>query len=51
LQIMEEASSKDEQTNIEMLSVPAPAAVEISKNIQTRMPKNMVSDLGWFDGD
>jgi len=34
-----------------MLSAPAPAAVGVSKNVQARMPKNIVPDLGWFDGD
>ena len=27
------------------------AAPEISKNIQAGVPKNMVPDPGWFDGD
>jgi len=34
-----------------MSSVPAPAAVGVSKNVQARMLKNMVPDPGWFDGD
>jgi len=34
-----------------MSSAPAPAAVATSKNIQVGVPKNMVLDLGWFDGD
>ena len=52
LQITEEASDEYEQTTTEEMSVvPAPAAVENSKNIQTRLPKNMVPDPGWFDGD
>ena len=29
----------------------APVAVEVSENIQTGLPKNMVSDPEWFDGD
>jgi len=29
----------------------APASVEISKNIQAGMLKNMVLNLGWFDSD
>jgi len=29
----------------------APAPAEISKNIQAEMPKNIVPDLGWFNGD
>jgi len=32
-----------------MSEVPAPVA--ISKNVQAEMPKNMVPDPGWFDGD
>jgi len=46
LQITEEASSKYKQMNTEMLAAPVPAAVEISKNIQAGMPKNMVLDPG-----
>ena len=46
---MEEVLSDYKQTDTEMSVVPAPAA--ISKNIQARMPKNMVLDLGWFDSD
>ena len=34
-----------------MSAAPAPAAVEISENIQARMPKNMVPDPGWFDSE
>jgi len=37
--------------DIEMLSAPAPAAVEISENVQAEMLKNMVPDPGWFDSD
>ena len=33
-----------------MSTAPAPA-VTVNKNGQTGMPKNMVPDLGWFDGD
>jgi len=51
LQITEEASSKYEQTDTEMSTAPAPAAVGISKNVQAGMPKNMVPDPGWFDSD
>jgi len=29
----------------------APAPVEISENIQAGIPKNMVPDPGWFDGN
>ena len=38
-----------EQTDTEILVAPA-AAVAI-KNVQAGMPKNMVPDPGWFDGD
>jgi len=52
LQIMEEPSNKYEQTTTKEMSVaPAPVAVANSKNVQTGMPKNMVLDPGWFDGD
>ena len=34
-----------------MSVAPAPAAVTNSENIQAGMPKNMVLDPGWFDGD
>jgi len=46
LQITEEASSKYEQMNTEMLAAPAPAAVGISENVQAGMSKNMVPDPG-----
>jgi len=52
LQITEEASSKYKQTTTEEMSVaPVPVAITNSENIQAGMPKNMVPDLGWFDGD
>jgi len=34
-----------------MSTAPALAAVRISENIQAGIPKNMVPDLEWFDGD
>jgi len=34
-----------------MSTEPALMAVEISKNVMAGMPKNMVPDPGWFDGD
>jgi len=49
LQITEKASNDYKQIDTEM-SV-ALALVEISKNIQAGIPKNIVLDLGWFDGD
>jgi len=33
----------------EMLTAPAPAVY--NKNVLTAMPKSIVSDLGWFDGN
>jgi len=52
LQITEEASDEYEQTTTkEMLVAPAPAAVGNSENVQAGLPKNMVPDPGWFDGD
>jgi len=52
LQITEEASSEYKQTTTEEMSVaPALAAARVSKNIQAGLPKNMVPDLRWFDGD
>ena len=50
LQITEEASDKYEQTTTEDMLV-ALAAAAASKNVQAGLPKNMVPDLGWFDGD
>ena len=52
LQIIEEASTKYKQTTIEEMSVaPAPVAVANSENIQAGIPKNIVPDLEWFNGD
>jgi len=34
-----------------MSTEPALMAIEISKNVTAGMPKNMVQDPGWFDGD
>jgi len=52
LQIAEEASDEYEQTTTEEMSVaPALAAVADSENVQAGLPKNMVPDPGWFDGD
>jgi len=49
LQIIEEALSNNKQIDTKMSGTPVPAA--ISKNVQARMPKNMVPDPRWFDGD
>jgi len=43
--------SEYEQTDIEMSVAQATTAVAVSKNIQAGLPKNMVLDLGWFNGD
>jgi len=52
LQITEEASDEYEQTSTEDMSVaPAPVAAVVSENVQAGLPKNMVPDPGWFDGD
>jgi len=52
LQITEDILSKYERTTIEEMSVaPAPMAVENGENVSAAMPKNMVPDPGWFDGD
>jgi len=49
LQINEEASTEEyEQTDTEMSVAPAAVA---SKNVQAGLPKSMVLDPGWFDGD
>jgi len=52
LQITNEASNEtSERTDTEMSTEPAPMAIEISENVTAGMPKNMVSDPEWFDGD
>ena len=51
LQIMEEASSKYEQITTEEMSTAPALAVAMNENVQAGMPKNMVLDPGWFDGD
>jgi len=43
--------NKYEQTDTEMSVAQATAAVAVSKNDQAELPKNMVPDPGWFDGD
>ena len=47
MQITDEASSYNKQTDIEISGTPAPA----NGNIQTMMPKSIVPDPGWFDSD
>ena len=52
MQINEEASTSEyEQTDTEMLVAQATAAAAVSENIQVELPKNMVPDPGWFDGN
>ena len=52
LQINEEASTdKHEPTDTEMSVAPAPAAAAVRENVQAGLPKNMVPDPGWFNGD
>jgi len=52
LQINEEASTEEyEQTDTEMSVAPATTAAAVSENVQAGLPKNIVPDPGWFDGD
>ena len=52
LQINEETSTDEyEPTDTEMSGTPAPGAAVASENVQAGLPKNMVPDPGWFDGD
>ena len=52
LQINEEASTdKYKPTDTEMSVAPAPAAAAVRENVQAGLPKNMVPDPGWFNGD
>jgi len=53
LEINKEASTSEyEQTDTEMsVAQPTTAAVAVSENGQAGLPKNMVLDPGWFDGD
>ena len=52
LQINEEASMEEyEQTDTEMSVAPAITAAAANENVQAGLPKNMVLDPGWFDGD
>ena len=41
----------NKQTNTETSTEPAPMTVTGQENVQARLPKNMVLDPGWFDGD
>jgi len=40
-----------EQTDTEMSVAPAITAAAVNENVQAGLPKNMVPDPGWFDGD
>jgi len=52
LQINQETSTDEyKPTDTEMLGTPAPGAAVASENVQAGLPKNMVPDPGWFDGD
>ena len=52
LQINEEASTDEyEPTDTEMSVAPATVAAAVSENIQAGLPKSMVLDPGWFNGD
>jgi len=52
LQINKEASTEEyEQTDTEMSVAPAMTTAAINENVQAGLPKNMVLDPGWFDGD
>jgi len=52
LQINEEASTEEyKQMDTEISTALATTAAAVSKNIQAELPKNMVPDPGWFDGD
>ena len=43
--------SEYKQTDTEMSVAQATTTAAVSENIQVGLPKNMVPDLGWFDGD
>jgi len=47
LQITNKASEEYKQSDTEILTAPAPTM----NNEQTTMPKNIVSDLEWFNRD
>ena len=52
MQINEEVSTSEyKQTDTEMSVAPATAAAAVSENIHAGLPKSMVPDPGWFDGD
>jgi len=49
LWIENKASEEYKQTDTEMLEIPA--LVTVNDNTQAIMPKSMVLDPEWFDGD
>ena len=52
MQINEEASTSEyEQTDTEMSVAQATTATPVSENVQAGLPKNIVLDPRWFDGD
>ena len=52
MQINKEASTEEyEQTDTEMSVAPVTMAAAVNENVQAGLPKNMVLDPGWFDGD
>ena len=51
LQITEEVSKSDEQTDTEMSVVLATMAGTSQENRQAGLPKNIVPDPGWFDSN
>ena len=51
LQITEKASNKYKWTTTEEMLTVLALAVAMNKNIQTEMPKNIIQDPEWFDGD
>ena len=50
---IDEGNSTDEyeRMDTEMSTAPAPMAVEIGGNVSAGLPKSIVPDPGWFDGD
>ena len=52
MQINEEASTSEyEQMDTEMSVAQTTTATAVSENVQAGLPKNIVLDPGWFDGD
>jgi len=51
LQIIEEALSEYKQSETDKISNAPVPAVAMNESIQAGMPKNIIPDPGWFDGD